>query len=274
MDARELGSIPEETVRIARAAHPKRTLAMNLRDASGEWYQDEHFASLYPMKDQQAYEPWRLAIITVLQYSEGLTNRQAANAARERIDWKYALGLELTDPGFDSSLLSEFRARLIDNPQETLLLDRLLEVCKQRGWLGASGKQQSDSTHVLAHIRSLSNLEYVKETLRAVLDDLATLAPNWLGQQVPPDWFNRYTYQMENYRLPKTESKRTALAQQVGTDGLYLLRALDDPDAPEGLKDEACVRQMRQIWQHYYDLAGGKAKWRAGQQEYSEVGNE
>lgn len=130
MYARELGNIPEETARTARAAYPKGTLAMRLRDELGELYQDEQFATLYPMKGQPAYELWRLAITTVLQYSESLTDRQAANAVHERIDWKYALELELTDPGFDFSVLSEFRARLIDSQQETLLLDRLLEVYK------------------------------------------------------------------------------------------------------------------------------------------------
>ena len=134
MYAKELGNIPEETARVAHAACPKGTLAMRLRDELGELYQNEHFVSLYPVEGQPAYEPWRLAIVTVLQYAEGLTDRQAANAVRERIDWKYALGLELTDPGFDFSVLSEFRTRLRDSQQETLVLDRLLEVCKQRGW--------------------------------------------------------------------------------------------------------------------------------------------
>src|SRR6266699_553683 len=179
MYPRELGPIPEETARVARAACPKGTLAMRLRDALGELYQDEQFVALYPVEGQPAYAPWRLAVVTVLQYTENLTDRQAANAVRERIDWKYSLGLELTDPGFDFSLLSEFRMRLVDSQKETLMLDRLLEVCKQRGWLKAGGKQRTDSTHVLARVRSLSNLECVGETLRAVLDDLAQLAPHW-----------------------------------------------------------------------------------------------
>lgn len=191
MYTRELGSIPEETVRIAHAACPKGTVAMRLRDELGEVYQDEHFASLYPVEGQPAYAPWRLALVTVLQYTEGLTDRQAANAVRERIDWKYSLGLDLTDTGFDFSVLSEFRKRLVDEGAETLLLDRLLEVCKQRGWLKAGGKQRTDSTHVLARVRSLSNLECVGETLRAVLDDLAALVPEWLVQQISPDWFER-----------------------------------------------------------------------------------
>src|SRR5204862_3176544 len=143
---------------------------------------------------------------------------------RERIDCKYALGLELPDPGFDFSILSEFRQRLVDRESETLLLDRLLEVCKQRGWLKAGGKQRTDSTHVLARVRSLSNLECVGETLRAVLDDLATLAPDWLVQHISPDGFERYSHRVQTYRLPKTASQRTALAQQIGADGLHRLQ--------------------------------------------------
>src|SRR5260370_2428654 len=188
MYAGELGPIPEETERVAHAACPKGTLAMRLRDALGELYQDEQFAALYPVEGQPAYEPWRLAVVTVLQYAENLTDRQAADAVRERIDWKYSLGLDLSDPGFDFSLLSEFRLRLVEAGAETLLLDRLLEVCKQRGWLKAGGKQRTDSTHVLARVRSLSNLECVGETLRPVLDDLAPLAPEYLVQQINPDW--------------------------------------------------------------------------------------
>lgn len=140
MYPRALGPIPEETARVARAACPKGTLAMRLRDALGAVYQDEQFEALYPVQGQPAYAPWRLAVVTVLQYAENLTDRQAANAVRERIDWKYSLGLELTDPGFDYSLLSEFRLRLVENQQETLLLDRLLEVCKQRGWRNRWGQ--------------------------------------------------------------------------------------------------------------------------------------
>ena len=190
-----------ETVRIARAACPKGTLAMRLRDVLADLYQDEQFVKLYPVEGQPGYAPWRLAVVTVLQYSENLTDRQAANAVRERIDWKYALGLELSDAGFDYSLLSAFRTRLVEQQAETLLLDRLLEVCKQRGWLKEGGKQRTDSTHVLARVRSLSNLECVGETLRAALDDLADLSPDWLVKQVTPDWFERYSHRVENYRL-------------------------------------------------------------------------
>ncbi len=236
-----IGSIPEETRRIAQAACPKGTLAMRLRDVLGDLYQDEQFVKLYPVEGQPGYAPWRLAVVTVLQYSENLTDRQAANAVRERIDWKYALGLELSDAGFDYSLLSAFRTRLVEQQAETLLLDRLLEVCKQRGWLKEGGKQRTDSTHVLARVRSLSNLECVGETLRAALDDLADLSPDWLVKQVTPDWFERYSHRVENYRLPKAESQRTAHAQQIGVDGVHLLAALARPDAPTEERPRQCA---------------------------------
>ena len=255
MNPQAIGSIPAETVRIARAACPKGTLAMRLRDVLGELYQDEQFVGLYPVEGQPGYAPWRLAVVTVLQYTENLTDRQAANAVRERIDWKYSLGLELSDAGFDYSLLSAFRTRLVEQKMETLLLDRLLEVCKQHGWLKAGGKQRTDSTHVLARVRSLSNLECVGETLRAVLDDLANLVP---------DWFDRYSHRVENYRLPKSESQRAALAQQIGADGLHVLAALERPDAPTEGKALDSVQILRQVWKQYYEVSGGQAKWRAG----------
>jgi transposase len=174
------------------------------------------------------------------------------------------LGLELSDAGFDSSLLSAFRSRLVEQQAETLLLDRLLEVCKQRGWLKEGGKQRTDSTPVLARVRSLSNLECVGETLRAALDDLAGLAPDWLLKQITPDWFDRYAHRVENYRLPKAESQRTALAQQIGAEGLHLLAALERADAPTSGKPLASVQVLRQVWQQYYEVAGGRARWRAG----------
>lgn len=115
-------------------------------------------------------------------------------------------------------------------------------------------------------MRSLSNLECVGETLRAALDDLAALAPDWLVQQISQDWFERYSHRVENYRLPKAENQRIALAQQIGKDGMHLLQALQRPEAPEELKKSESVQLLRQIWQQYYDLSDGKVKWRAGPQ--------
>src|SRR6266436_3793907 len=242
-----IGPIPVETIRVARAAYPKGSLAMRLRDELGGLYQDEQFGSLFSSRGQPAEAPWRLAIVLVLQYVEGLTDRQAAEAVRGRIDWKYALGLELTDAGMDASVLSEFRARVVAGGAEALLLDALLELCKQRGWVKAGGKQRTDSTHVLARVRSLSNLECVGETLRAVLNNLAQVDAEWLAQQISAEWFERSSHRVENYRLPKAESQRTALAQQIGADGMHLLAVVECIDAPTEGKDLESVQVLRQV---------------------------
>ncbi len=125
---------------------------------------------------------------------------------------------------------------------------------------------------MLARVRSLSNLACVGETLRAALDDLAVLAPEWLVQQITSDWFERYSHRVENYRLPKAENQRLALAQQIGEDGRHLLQALELPQAPGELKEVESVQLLRQIWQQYYDVSGGKVKWRAGPQASADEG--
>ena len=188
-----VGEIPAETARVARAAFPKGTLVTRLRDEFDALYKDEDFRTLYPARGQPGLTPWRLALVTVFQFLEHLSDRQAADAVRARIDWKYALGLELTDPGFHFSVLAEFRARLVAGGAEHLLLDRF----KARGLVKARGKQRTDSTYVLAAVRDLSFLELVAETLRAALDDLAAVAPDWLRPVVKPVWFERYGRRVE-----------------------------------------------------------------------------
>ncbi len=126
----------------------------------------------------------RCCNFTVLQFVEGLSDRQAAEAVRTRIDWKYALRLELEDQGFDFSVLCEFRARLLQGNGEALLFEALLRFAKERGWLKARGRQRTDSTHVLAAIQTLSRLECVAETLRHALNVLAATIPDWVRDHV------------------------------------------------------------------------------------------
>src|SRR5262245_37190180 len=173
LHSQALFSVPEETQRVARAAFPKGTLGLRIGDQLGPLYRDAQFADLFPTRGQPAASPARLALASVLQYVEGLSDRQAADAVRARIDWKYALGLELTDPGFDHTVLSEFRSRLVLGQAELQLLDTLLERCQELGLIRERGRQRTtDSTHGLAAIRTLNRLERVGETMRAALNDL------------------------------------------------------------------------------------------------------
>src|ERR671927_1950820 len=258
-----IGEVPVETARVARAAFPRGTVITRLRDEFTSLYEDADFRTLYPARGQPGLTPWRLALVTVFQFLEHLSDRQAADAVRARIDWKYALGLELTDPGFHFSVLTEFRARLVAGKSEHLLLDRMLEHFKARGLVRARGKQRTDSKHVLAAVHDLHLLELVAETLRATLDDLAAVVPDWLRKVAQPVWFKRYGRRIEDYRLPKRREEREALALEVGADGFLLLDALDAPEAPATARAVPMVATLRDVWRgHYAREGGGPPRWR------------
>src|SRR5918997_1144108 len=245
--------VPEETARVAQAAFPAGNPYLTFRDALGPLFQDEDFTALFPPCGQPGLPPGRLAVVTILQFRENLADRQPAEAVRARIDWKYLLGLELTDAGFDFSALSEFRERLLAGSQEHLLLDQLLERCRTLGLLKARGPQRMDATHVLAAIRVLSRLELVAETLRAALNDLATVAPDWLQGLAPLEWYERYGKRIEDTRLPREKAAREAYAQTVGEDGFRVLDALAAPGAPEAVRTLPSITTLRRTWQRHYE---------------------
>src|SRR5437868_12114682 len=249
--------VPEETARVARAAFPQGHPYLTFRDALGTVFQDEDFAALFPVEGQPGVPPWRLALVTIMQFRENLADRQAAEAVRARIDWKYLLSLELTDPGFDFSVLSEFRDRLLAGSAEELLLDKLLERCQGLGLLKARGQQRTDSTHVLAAVRVLNRLELVAETLRAALNALATVAPDWLRGWAPLEWYERYGKRIEDARLPREKAAREAYAQMVGEDGFAVLDALEAPDIPEAVHQAPSITTLRRVWQRHYERTAG-----------------
>jgi transposase len=240
--------VPEETARVARAAFRKGNPLLRLRDELGALFADADFADLFPRLGQPGLPPWRLALVTILQFRENLPDRQAAEAVRARIDWKYLLGLELTDPGFDHSVLCEFRSRLLTGSAEERLLGKLLEACQARGLLKARGRQRTDATHVLASIRVLNRLELLGETLRAALNEIAAVAPDWLRGVAPRAWYERYARRVEDGRLPRAAVEREAYARTVGEDGFALLDRLDEPAAPEGLGRLPAVEVLRRVW--------------------------
>ena len=254
--------IPEETQRVAHAAFSKGNVYVRVVDAMGTLYHDEQFADLFPRRGQPAASPARLALVTVLQYAEGLSDRQAADAVRGRIDWKYVLGLELTDTGFDHTVLSEFRSRLAAGDAAFRLLESLLAVADENGLVKTRGRQRTDSTHVLAAVRVLNRLERVGETLRAALNTLAVVAPEWLQALAPSDWYERYNRRVENYHLPKSEQKRQALAATIGTDGFQLLDAIDNDSDLPWLAEVPVVKTLRRVWEDQYTIVKGKPEWK------------
>jgi len=260
-----IGPVPEETARVARAAFPHGNPYLRVADLLGPIFRSPQFADLYSPEGQPAADPARLALVTIFQFAEGLSDRQAADAVRGRIDWKYALGLPLEDPGFDASVLCEFRRRLLTGRAELRLFETLLAQLKAHGFVRARGRQRTDSTHVLAAIHVLNRLECVGETLRHALNTLAVVAPEWLRSWVPGVWFDRYGQRLQDYRLPKGRDERLALAEQIGTDGRQLLGALAAPDSPAELRALPAVATSRQVWlqQFHASEAGEPVRWRA-----------
>jgi len=254
--------IPEETQRVARAALPKGTLWLRMADALGAIDQDREFAALFPTRGQPAEAPARLALATGLQCGEGGSDRRAADGVRGRIDWKYALGLELTDPGFAHPGLSELRTRVGKGKAEQTRLDRRLTRVQERGLVKRRGRQRTDSTHVLAAVGMLNRVERGGETLRATLHALAVVAPEWLRQLAEPAGFERYGSRGETYALPKTAAARKELAHQIGADGQRGLHASDAAPEPEWLHKVPAVVTLRRVWAEQSIQEGETLRWR------------
>ena len=224
-----------EAVAAMYGGKRERPLPVLVRDKLGEWLSDEQFAGAYGVRGKPGWPPARLALVTILQLAEDLTDRQAAEHVRTRIDWKYALGLDLTDPGFDHSVLSEFRTRVAGGGLDRVVLDTLLQRLAAGGLVGAGGKMRTDSTHVISAVRDLNRLELAGESVRACLEQLAVAAPQVVAQLLDDSWGRRYAARIDTWRMPASEARKAELALAYGRDGHTLLKAVyaaagSDPD--------------------------------------------
>ena len=246
MRPRRRVEVPELTARVARAAFPKGTLAMRIRDELGELFDDERFAGAFGVRGKPGIAPGQLAMVTVLQFVDNLTDRQAADTVRGRIDWKYCLGLELDDPGFDFTVLSQYRTRLVTHGLEEVALEVVLARLGELGLVTAGGRQRTDSTHVLSAVRDLNRLELAGESVRAALEAIAVAAPGWLAGAVDlGEASARYGRRVDSWRLPTSQAKRDELALGYGTDGYALLQAVYAASAPGWLRELPAVEVLR-----------------------------
>jgi transposase len=261
----EWPEVPEQTALVARAAFPKGALAMRLRDGLGPWCRDSDFAGLRADgPGRPGLSPAQLMIVTVLQFTEDLTDRQAADAVRGRIDWKYCLGLDLADSGFDFSVLSLFRARLLEKGAGRAPLDLLLARLKESGLVVPGTRQRTDSTHVLARVRDLSRLELAGEAVRAALEAAAAAEPGWLAGVIDASWQVTYGRRICDLRLPRADAARARLAEQFARDGCHLLEQAAGAGAPPSVAGLPAMRALRLVLlQQFY--------WRDGPDGRPEV---
>jgi transposase len=250
LKASSIKVIPESTARIAKAAFRKGNRYMLLRDSFGDFFSTEDFRELFDDEGRPAIDPARLALITILQFAEGLSDARMADAVRSRIDLKYLLALPLDDPGFDESVLCEFRTRLIEGEAEMLLFERLLERFREHKLLRERGKQRTDSTHVLAAVRALNRLSCIGQTFRHTLNVLTTVAPEWLLHHSQAEWAERYAkrVELEHDVPPAKRAEREAFEAALAADGLMLLSAVLSPSAPLWLKEVPAVTTLWRVW--------------------------
>lgn len=235
-------------IRRKYAGKKKAPLAVTMRDRLGEWLTDAVFAGAFGARGRPGYPPAMLAMVTVLQFAHDLSDREAAEAVENRLDWQYALGLPLDYPGFDHTVLSEFRARVAEHGLEQAALDALLAKLAQDGLVKAGGKQRTDSTHVLAAARALHTTELAGESVRAALEALAAACPGWLaGRLCTADWARRYGARADSWHLPAGKKERDDLLITFARDGYALVSACYEQDAPPWARELPAVQVLRTV---------------------------
>ena len=250
--------VPELTARVARASNPAGTTAMWVRDRLDGLWDDEDFAGWYPRDGRPGISPAQLATVSVLQFLLDLSDRDAAEAVRCRIDFKYALGLDLDDPGFHHTVLGDFRGRLLEDGRADRLLDLALARLKEAGLVRERTSQRTDSTHVLAAVRDLTRLELVTEAVRAALEELARTAGQALEGLVDEEWGRRYGRPV---RLGKNPTRPKTRMNEAGADARRLLEHL--AAGFPGLLRGPRVQALRQILvQNYHWDPAGRLRWR------------
>jgi transposase len=226
----------------------ERPLAAEIRDRLGQWLADEDFAAAFGIRGRPGWPPSRLALVTVLQRAEKLTDRLAAEAVRARLDWKYLLGLPVDDPGFDHTVLAEFRGKVAEAGLEQVALDALLGKLAGDGLVKAGGKQRTDSTHVVAAVAALNRLELAGESVRAAVEAVAAAHPGWLAQRIcVPDWTGRYGTPLTSWRPPGSQAKQDELAIAYARDGYTLLEAVYAASSPPWLRELPAVDVLRRV---------------------------
>lgn len=257
--------VPARTRSVARYAFPKGSLAIWVRDALGPLFDDADFADLFADRGRPAASPGRLALVSVLQFADDLTDRQAAEAVRSRIDWKYCLGLELEDPGFHHGVLSDFRDRILEGSAERRVFDLVLDRLAEAGLVGTEADVRFDATRVLSKARLLNRMEFLGETFRAALEALAAADPAWLSELVDVAVLARFETPVDSWSFPKGEGSRESWLSTVGADGFALLDAIDTTDEAGAWRSRIpAVARLRQAWSQQYDRVGGKVVVREG----------
>jgi len=248
--------MPNETRRIGQHLLQEKNTYRLIGDKLFTKLNEQDFADLYPSEGQPGFSPVILAFVTVFQFMEKLPDRQAAEALRMRLDWKYALHLPLEDEGFNFSVLSEFRDRLIDGKAEGRVFETLVVQIREMGLIKEHGKQRSDSIAMLSKVRWLGRLELAVETLRLAVVSLVNVDCKWSGEILPPSWEDKYGERFVKERYTEKEWKE--YETNIGNDGQWLLKRLAEEGTPTELQELSDVKLLETVWTQQFQEEAGK----------------
>lgn len=249
---RPLPPVPDEIYKAVKGRKKPHPIVAFI-DEVGEVFEAADFTEMYSTLGQSAIHPAQLAIASVLQNIEGLSDRQAAERTEDSLVWKYALRIGLYESGWDDSVYTEFRDRLLKSGSADLILDKILDLAGELGLLDTT-KQRTDSTHILSAARLMSRIEFMHECVFDCLNELLDEAENFLVEIHKPSWRNRYFSERPyNYKLPKTDKARQKLANEVGADGKYIIERIDQSSARDKLSALQSVQILRRVLSEQYD---------------------
>jgi len=254
--------MPAETAAVGKAILKEDSAYRLIGDKLFDRYSEQDYADLYSPEGKPGISPVILAFVSVFQFMERLPDRQAAESVRMRMDWKYALHLPLAYEGFDYSVLSEFRDRLLAHEAEGRVFEQLVQEFRSMGLIKERGKQRTDSIAMLMKVRHLSRLELVVETLRLAVGAILKTDREWGEGLIPPSWEERYG---ERFVLQRhTKEEWAEHDQHVGSDGEWLIKRLAGEGAPAEIKSLAEVQVLKTVWAQQFREAEGKIIYQAG----------
>ncbi len=248
-------SVPDDTAAIGRELFRPDNLYRQIGDRFDEFCPDEkEFALLYEPTGRGAIPPLLVALVTIFQMLERVPDRQAAELVVSRLDWKYALHLPLLYSGFHFTDLYAFRVRLVEHGKERLVFDQILAKLKALGLFKPRGKMRTDSTHLLAVVQRLSQLELVGECLRVALRAVSLVAASWVESCLPPAFCQGYEERESEYGMSDEKVKKRLA--EVAKDAFWFLAQVDG-SAPKEARELPEIKTLRTVLSQQFPQGPG-----------------
>ena len=254
--------LPADTARAAKAVFNRSNLYLTIGDQMESLFAGIDPTDLATLVGRPASSFVLLALVTLFQFAESLTDQQAAEASRTRMDWKYALHLPLSHPGLDFAGLCEFRQQLLLDTTAQRAFEHVLTRLTEIGLVGSRSRQRLQLGDVLAAVCTLTRLEQTAEAMCLALEAVAARQPEWLRMIALSHWYERYNRALLYSHLPHTIKEQEALAQAIGSDALHLLETVAGSNG-SGLARLPEVQNLRQMWDRQFEQQEGQARWRA-----------